>query len=366
MSAIQLQQKARKSATVSARRLGETRLLALDRESGSVEHSRVACLADFFRSGDRLVVNDAATIPASLLGRHSRSGAAVEIRLLSRLPARMAGGSQWRAVIFGDGDWRTPTELRAQPPAISRGDRIELAGGLAARVLGVHAAVSERLLDIELVVRSAARSAARSAVEPGSGGVLGGIYRAGRPIQYSYLEKKLEPWDQQTLFSGPPAALEPPSAAFALTWSAVIGLRKKGVEVLTVTHGTGVSDTGDQRINALLPMPETSLVGAETQRRLLRAQSENSRIIAVGTGTVRALESWAAGETREGLTSLRIGPETKLRIVTGILTGMHDSGASHLDLLAAWRAPELLERGYREAQARGYLWHEYGDQCLLT
>jgi S-adenosylmethionine:tRNA ribosyltransferase-isomerase len=93
------------------------------------------------------------------------------------------------------------------------------------------------------------------------------------------------------------------------------------------------------------------------------------RVIAVGTTVVRALETAAAGDGQvqpmRGWTRLRLGPGSLLRAVDGLLTGFHEPEASHFDLLRAFLDEALLGRAYREAIAARYLWHEFGDLCLI-
>ncbi len=93
------------------------------------------------------------------------------------------------------------------------------------------------------------------------------------------------------------------------------------------------------------------------------------RVIAVGTTVVRALESAAAGtgliRPLWGWTRLQILPSTPLRIVHALLTGFHEPQASHFDLLSAFLDQNLLDRAYREAVERRYLWHEFGDLSMI-
>jgi len=93
------------------------------------------------------------------------------------------------------------------------------------------------------------------------------------------------------------------------------------------------------------------------------------RVIAVGTTVVRALETAAGPDghvsAMEGWTRLRLGAGSPLRAVDGLLTGFHEPQASHFDLLQAFLDEPLLERAYREAVAARYLWHEFGDLCLI-
>ena len=110
-----------------------------------------------------------------------------------------------------------------------------------------------------------------------------------------------------------------------------------------------------------MPEPTAQLV------TLTRAAGR--RVVAVGTSSTRALESAAGpdGTVRacEGWTGLVLGPGRPARVVTGLITGWHDAEASHLALLEAVAGAGLVSAAYRQAEAAGYLWHEFGDSCLL-
>jgi S-adenosylmethionine:tRNA ribosyltransferase-isomerase len=92
-------------------------------------------------------------------------------------------------------------------------------------------------------------------------------------------------------------------------------------------------------------------------------------VVAVGTSTTRALESAAGADgsmrAATGWTSLVLGPARPARVVTGLVTGWHDAQASHLALLEAVAGADLVHAAYRQAESAGYLWHEFGDSCLL-
>jgi S-adenosylmethionine:tRNA ribosyltransferase-isomerase len=161
-----------------------------------------------------------------------------------------------------------------------------------------------------------------------------------------------------------------PSAGRPLAWSLLARLRAAGVRVAPLTHAAGLSSTGDPSIDAVLPLPERFDLPASTVRAVVSTRAEGGRVIAVGTTVVRALEGCAAqhgGELvpGEGTTDLRIGETFRPRVVDGLLTGLHDVGTSHRELLRAF-APELILRdAWAHASARGYLGHEFGDACLV-
>ena len=329
-------------ATRSERRKEKTKLLVI--AGGRIEHREFSALPEYLEAGDWVVVNDAATLPASLQGLHERTKSRVEIRLAAATGDPMI----WRAVVFGPGTWRLRTEERPAPPQLEVGDLIELGPNLRARITRVD---EPRLIEIEFLTEHLWQS----------------LYDVGKPVQYSYLEDELASWDQQTIFSGAPIAVEAPSASFPFTWDLVFRLKAKGVHVARVSHATGLSDTGDAELNKHLPLPEMSLVPRETREALARAKREGRRVIAVGTGVVRALETWAGlrGEAETVFTELKISPAHELKVATGLLTGMHEEGASHLGLVGAFVGKQILARAYTEAKEREYLWHEYGDVCLI-
>jgi S-adenosylmethionine:tRNA ribosyltransferase-isomerase len=147
-------------------------------------------------------------------------------------------------------------------------------------------------------------------------------------------------------------------------------IERRGVTLATLTHAAGLSATGDPAIDRALPLPERYDVPYATVRALERTRAEGGRVIAVGTSVVRALESAylrGAGHVQPGEaeTSLRIGPEHTLRVVTGLLTGIHAPEESHFELLRAFATRELLARALEQARQQGYREHEFGDSSLV-
>jgi S-adenosylmethionine:tRNA ribosyltransferase-isomerase len=137
------------------------------------------------------------------------------------------------------------------------------------------------------------------------------------------------------------------------------------VVVAPITLHTGVSsqEPGEP------PQAERFRVPEATARLVNLTRAWGGRVIAVGTTVTRALESAADGDgivrERSGWTDLVLGPDRPARVVRGLITGWHAPGASHLDLLEAVAGTELVERAYAAAVHHRYLWHEFGDSCLL-
>ena len=340
----------------------DVRLLAIDTSHGRLLDRAIGDLPGLLVAGDLVVLNDAATLPASLAGR-AASGAAIEVRLAgppagsSRDGELGDGDAAWPAVLLGPGDWHTRTEDRAPPDRLAVGDVVELGpagAALRARVTAVSPR-SPRLVELRFERAGAALYAA--------------LYRIGRPVQYAHQDRELALWTVQTAYAGPPWAVEMPSAGRPLSWHLLAALRRRGVELAWLTHAAGLSATGDPALDALLPLPERYRIPAATADAVHRARAAGRRVIAVGTTVVRALEGaardrrWAGGT---GTTDLVIEPGTRLLAVDGLLSGIHGPSESHYRLLGALAPPALLDAAWRRAQAGGYLQHELGDLCLIA
>ncbi len=326
------------------------RLLVVDPGCDCTRDGSVADLVTYVRPGDLLVVNDAATLPASLQGK-TEAGEPVEVRLLA------SRDGSWRALVFGAGDWRTRTEDRPRAPELREGGAITFAEDLSARVTASDPA--GRLVRLRF-----------EGADTDPDRFWSALYRHGRPVQYSYVAGPLQLWHVQTPFASRPWSSEMPSAGRPLAWELVLGLRARGVRLAYVTHAAGLSSAGDASVDAALPLRESYEVPAVTVEAIAATRAAGGRVIAVGTTVVRALESAGAhglDALRPGShdTDLRVGRRHVLRIVDAIFTGMHEPGTSHDSLLQAFAPRELLARAFEQAQARGFLGHEFGDSMLV-
>jgi S-adenosylmethionine:tRNA ribosyltransferase-isomerase len=326
----------------------QERLLLLDPRAGRFRDTSVAELPALLRPGDLLVVNDAATLPASLAAM-APGGARVEVRLLGEAQA-----GRWRAVLFGEGDWHIRTEERPAPPVLRSGDTLQLEG-LRATVLSVWYR-SPRLVDLRFDAEGAALWSA--------------LYRLGRPIQYAHLEAGVALADVQTVYASRPWAAELPSAGRPLSWELLLDLKRRGIALSPLTHAAGLSSTGDPILDRALPLPERYDIPPGTVEAVGQARVSGGRVVAVGTSVVRALEGCALRHGGSlvaggGVTDLVVGPGFVPQIVDGLLTGFHEPGSSHLGLLRAFVPPSLLDAAYSHAEAEGYQGHEFGDSSLI-
>ena len=329
----------------------QARVLVVD-ACGHLTQAPRRQLLDFLRPGDLVVANDAATLPASLNGKHVKSSEPIEVRLAARRSLAQEDVKEFWAVVFGAGDFHTPTERRPAPPPMSPGDRLVL-GSLSATVV--------RLLGHPRLI---ALSFDGSPHE-----IWSGIARDGKPIQYAHINSALALWDVWTVIAGPPVAFEPPSAGFALDWQMLVAMRAKGVEFATLTHAAGLSSTGDESLDARLPFDEPYVIPETTATAIAHAQARGGRIVAIGTTVVRALEHAALPDglvrAGQGVATQRIDGTTNLQVVDAVLTGVHEPGTSHYQLLGAFLDRTALNSVQEAVEARGYRTHEFGDSVFV-
>jgi S-adenosylmethionine:tRNA ribosyltransferase-isomerase len=197
------------------------------------------------------------------------------------------------------------------------------------------------------------------------------LYRLGRPIRYEYVSA---PWDldyYQTVYAKEPGSAEMPSAGRAFTWKLLFELKRRGIETAYIVLHTGLSSYMDDELDAQHPASEEEyFVSEAAAEKINRTHRQGGRVIAVGTTVVRALESVADESSKvqagHGYTRLHLTADHALRTVDGLLTGLHEPEASHLDLLTAFLQPVKIREAYEEAVRRRYLWHEFGDLNLIV
>lgn len=323
-----------------ARGLARDAVRLLVARPGRISHARFADLGDHLRPGDLLVVNNSATVPAAVDGRRGGRDIAVHF-------STARGEKEWVVEL------RPAADAAGHLTDVRPGERVDLPGG-AALVIGSSYP--------EPGVDGARLWTSRVILEGDLGAYLA---RHGRPIRYSYVPREWPLRYYQTVFARSIGSAEMPSAARPFSTELVTALVSAGIGIAPITLHAGVSsaEAGEP------PTPELFEVPAPTGRLVNSARAAGNRVIAVGTTVARALESAAdpAGVVRPavGWTDLVLGPQRPCRVVDGLVTGWHDAGASHLLLLEAVAGPDLVAAAYREAVARGYLWHEFGDSALL-
>jgi S-adenosylmethionine:tRNA ribosyltransferase-isomerase len=317
----------------------EARLLVIP-ASGEVTDRRVVELPTLLRPGDLLVFNDTRVIPARLLGR--RGEAAIEITL-----HRDLGGGTWRAFAKG--------ARRLRP-----GDRISFAEGFAGTVADKHPE-GDVTLHFDLDAAGFREALARYGTMP-----LPPYIRRSRGGDLR------DRSDYQTIFARADGAVAAPTAGLHFTPALLDELARRDIGWTTLTLHVGpgtflpvkVADPRDHRMHA-----EWGVLPADTARRIAAARRDGGRIVAVGTTSLRLIETAAAatGEVQPfaGETRLFIIPGYHFRAIDMLLTNFHLPRSTLLMLVAALAGLERVKSAYSHAIASGYRFFSYGDACLI-
>ncbi len=338
-------------AQYPAERRDASRLMTLDRQNGGVEHLTFADITECLRPEDILVLNETRVVPARLHGRKERTGGRIELLLLRRESK--------------DGTWLA---LGRPLRGLQAGDGIRLdRGGWQIDVVG---RVGDRVR-----LRLPADVVTTSDDDPtGLAGLLPMVGEAGDIPLPPYIRRSPESIDierYQTVFARDPGSIAAPTAGLHFTDELLDRVRARGVAVekLVLHVGPGTFEpvrTEDPRQHQL--EAEYFRVSEDTVRRIEARRRAGGRCIAVGTTTVRTLETCAAGgslRAGEGWTDLLICPPHQFRAVDAMVTNFHLPRSSLLLLVSALADQQRLLAAYRLAVAQGYRFYSYGDAMFI-
>lgn len=304
------------------------RMLVTDRQKRSHTHTHFYDLPRLLRAGDLLVVNDSATLPASILARKS-NGDAIRLHVSTKVDEHL-----WMVEPRGP---------------VAAGETLTLPGGAAVTLIAPVEPQRPRLWYAAFQLNAPLHAY---------------LVEFGTPISYAYLRRSFPLRDYQTLFAREIGSSEMPSAARPFTKSVVAELGNRGVEITMVTLHCGVASFEAPEH----PATERFTVSHATADRVNNARRGNRRVIAVGTTVVRALESAATDQgvvATHGWTDLIMDETYRPKVVDALLSGFHDANATHLSLLRAFVDSELLDDAYEVAADSGYRYHEFGDVQLI-
>jgi S-adenosylmethionine:tRNA ribosyltransferase-isomerase len=307
---------------------------------GGLEHTVFRSLAEHLEPGDLLVVNTSATLPAAVDGL--RDGGV-------RGPVHVASALE-------DGSWVVEfrrTDNSGHQTDVRPGELVEITGGQRLRVEEAYPQAGVGGSRLWRVTPTPERDRVAFLLDH------------GRPIRYGYLSGRWPLGDLQNVYAVEPGSAEMPSAGRPLSRRVLVRLMANGIVVAPIVLHTGVSSPEKHEP----PMPEQFEVPEATARLVNLAGTAGRRVVAVGTTSARALESVADDRgtvsAGGGWTNLVLNLDRPARVVTGLVSGLHEPEASHLTLLEAVAGPGLVGAAYRGAVAERYLWHEFGDSMLF-
>jgi S-adenosylmethionine:tRNA ribosyltransferase-isomerase len=323
--------------------------MTLSRETGEIGHRVFSALPSLLRPGDLLVVNDTKVLRGRLRARR-KAGGAVEIFLLSRLPAGRPGVERWEA-------------LARPSKRLSEGDTFGIGGALEVRLDRGH---GEGRWEVSLLAAE--------------GTVADALERVGEVPLPPYIRRK--PGDPageedarryQTVYAALPGSVAAPTAGLHFDEDMLreLGAAGVGVARLTLSVGYGTfSPIRTAEVEEFPIHPEWYRLAPEAAEAVNAARARGGRVVAVGTTSVRTLET-CAGEDgtvspSEGVTRKFIVPGYRFRAVDALLTNFHLPRSTLLALVMAFAGVEAVRAAYRAAVAEGYRFYSYGDAMLVA
>jgi S-adenosylmethionine:tRNA ribosyltransferase-isomerase len=302
------------------------RLLVLNREKSTIEHRVFKDIKEYFNKGDLLVLNDTRVLPSRLIGKRL-TGGRVEVLLLNRRDA-----FSFNALI--------------RPARIKLGEKIKFNGDKLSAVL-----TSRNELTF-------------------SSDNIDAIYRLGTMPLPPYIKRQpedLDRWYYQTVYAKNDGSIAAPTAGLHFTKELIAQLESGGINIAYITLHIGYSTfkpVKSDHVREHRMDQEPFSVSDKAFNLIKNAQSNNHRIIAVGTTSCRVLETSSLRD-QEGYTDLFIYPGYKFIVVDCLLTNFHLPRTTLYMLVCAFAGTGLIKKAYQEAIERKYRFYSYGDAMLL-
>ena len=318
----------------------ESRLMVLNRDTRDIQHTTFTQLPEFLSSGDLVVLNNTKVIPARLIGKKGRSGGKVEVLLLSPM-----GEGLWEALVKRSSRITSGTE-------VIFGD-----GRLVAKILG-RTETEGRLVQFEH-----------------NGDLRGLIEEFGKPPLPPYIKREADDSDReryQTIYAKKNGAVAAPTAGLHFTEALFARMQARGVTTVELILHVGLGTFQPVRVENVEEHDlhsEEFEITQEAARRINETRNSGGKIVAVGTTSVRALESSADTSGRilpgSGSTDIFIYPGYEFCSVDTLVTNFHLPRSTLLMLVSAFAGREFVMEAYREAVARQYRFYSYGDAMLI-
>jgi len=318
---------------------GETRLMVLHRSLGTIEHRQFSNIATYLHPGDLLVLNNTRVLPARLIGK-KETGGKCELLLLPSWNGRQG---DWKVLIKG-----------------------------AAKIKGRTLIRFNEGIDGKLEVGKDGKGEIAFSGQTEIADVLQKIGRIPLPPYIKREDEHLDRDRYQTIFAERDGSIAAPTAGLHFTQPLFQSLRNQGVKIVMITLHIGIGTFAPVKVKQVedhtmesewIEMPE------ETAREIEEAKKRGGRIIAVGTTTTRALESFSDGEGKvksgRGMTSLFIRPPYRFQVVDGLITNFHLPKSTLIMLVSAFAGKDFIGKAYSEAIKKRYQFYSYGDAMLI-
>ncbi len=315
-----------------------SRLLVLDRETGTVTHSRFSAVGGWLKRGDVLVINDTRVIPARLIGEKPETKGRVEFLLLRRLTA-----TRWQTLV------KPGRRLKV-------GSSVVFGDGLLEATVVEHCPEGERVVEFHFQ------------------GVFEEILdRLGEMPLPPYIHESLADRERyQTVYARERGSAAAPTAGLHFTPELMADLRQAGIEFVPLTLHVGLGTFRPVQVNNIHDHhmhSEYYQVTEDSARRLNEARQQGRRIIAVGTTSARTLETIADEqglvEARSGWTDIFIYPGYRFKILDGLITNFHLPKSTLIMLVSALAGRDNVLTAYRVAVAERYRFFSFGDAMLI-
>jgi S-adenosylmethionine:tRNA ribosyltransferase-isomerase len=318
---------------------GDSTLMVLHRKNGLMEHRNFREITQYLNPGDLLVMNNTRVIPARLIGK-KETGGRVEILLI---PSWNETNGSWETLIKSSGK-------------VKQGMRIRFERGFEGKIEEIKNGKGKIRFQWQEEVADALKKIGHIPLPP-------------------YIKREDEPLDReryQTVFAERDGSIAAPTAGLHFTHSMLQSLRENKVRMTTITLHIGIGTFAPVKaydIEAHHMEAEWIEISEETARKIEETKTKGGKVIAVGTTTTRALESFRNGKggvrSGNGMTSLFIYPPYHFRVIDGLVTNFHLPKSTLIMLVSAFAGKELLMKAYHEAIRRRYRFYSYGDSMLI-
>jgi len=315
-----------------------SKLMVLSRQNRDIQHRQFLDLPTLLEAGDTLVINDTAVLPVRLMGHKRPSGGHIDCCLIKETSL-----NTWEAFIRG---------------RVRVGQEIEFANSITATVTTANPETTRKCITFH-----------------GTHDLREQLFEVGLPPLPPYIKRTPDPEDlqrYQTVYANVPGAIAAPTAGLHFTPELLQRLRDRQVTILNVTLHTG--------LGTFLPVhaidvkshqmePECFQVSRETRREIQNTKTRGGRVIAVGTTSVKVLETVAqhavSEEPQAGETDLFIYPGFQFHAVDAMITNFHLPKTTLLMLVCAFADKTFMLQAYQEAINHNYRFYSYGDAMLI-